>query len=90
MTAAEPGRNPLPNSRVRLLGLLRRLPSPLRVFADRRAANRLRFAAAPFFPSALRVFFGRCAIVRFRLAAAAAFLMFLRAAAFCFCDAIVI
>jgi hypothetical protein len=35
-------------------------------------------------PSALRVFFGSRDIVRFRLATPAAFLMFRRAAAFCF------
>jgi hypothetical protein len=36
----------------------------------------------------VRVLFGKWAIVRFLLAAAAAFLMFLRAAARCFGDAI--
>ena len=44
----------------------------------------LRAAAAPFFPKAVRTFFGRWAMVRFSLAAVAAFLMFLRAAVFCF------
>jgi hypothetical protein len=39
---------------------------------------------APCFPSAVRVFFGSREIVFFVLAALAAFLMFLRAAAFCF------
>jgi hypothetical protein len=47
--------------------------------------DRFRFAAcAPFFPSAVRVFLDRCEIVFFFFAAVAAFLMFLRAAAFCF------
>ena len=44
----------------------------------------LRAAAAPFFPKAVRTFFGRWAMVRFSLAAVAAFLMFFRAAVFCF------
>jgi hypothetical protein len=49
----------------------------------------LRFAAfAPSFPSAVRVRFGSFAIVRFFFAARAAFLMFRRAAARCFEDAI--
>lgn len=39
-------------------------------------------------PSAVRVFFGRCEIVRLRLAALDAFLMFRRAAVFCFVVAI--
>ena len=44
----------------------------------------LRAAAAPFFPKAVRTFFGKWAMVRFSLAAVAAFLMFFRAAVFCF------
>lgn len=57
---------------------------------DRRASpdhgqGYLRFATfAACFPSAVRVFLGRCAMVCFLFAAAAAFLMFLRAAFFCF------
>ncbi len=43
---------------------------------------------APCLPSAVRVFFARCATVRLRLAARAAFLMFRRAALFCFDEAI--
>lgn len=39
-------------------------------------------------PNAVRTDFGRCEIVRFLFAAAAAFLMFFRAALFCFVDAI--
>jgi hypothetical protein len=39
------------------------------------------------FPSAVRVFFGSLEMVFLRLAADAAFLMFLRAAALCFADA---
>jgi hypothetical protein len=42
-----------------------------------------RAAFAPSFPSAVRVRFGSREIVFFFRAAAAAFLMFLRAAAFC-------
>ena len=41
-------------------------------------------------PSAVRTDFGRCAIVRFLFATPAAFLMFFRAALFCFVDAIAI
>lgn len=39
-------------------------------------------------PSAVRTDLGRCAIVRFFFAADAAFLMFFRAALFCFVEAI--
>lgn len=54
-------------------------------------AYRFRLAAfAPSLPSAVRVFFGRLAIVRLRLAACAAFLMFRRAAALCFDEAMLL
>jgi hypothetical protein len=71
-------------ARMRPESFLRHLAHPF--FLD---VRRLRAAAfAPSFPSAVRVFFGRREIVFFRLAALAAFLMFLRAAAFCFVVAI--
>jgi hypothetical protein len=43
-----------------------------------------RAAFAPSLPRAVRVFFGKLAMVFFLLAAFAAFLMLVRAAAFCF------
>ena len=46
-----------------------------------------RFTLLACFPSAVRVFFGSLEMVFLRLAADAAFLMFLRAAALCFADA---
>src|SRR5439155_20607349 len=46
-----------------------------------------RFTLLACLPSAVRVLFGSLEIVLLRLAAAAAFLMFRRAAAFCFADA---
>jgi hypothetical protein len=53
--------------------------------AARQPGRRLRLAAlAPSLPSAVRVFLGNREMVRFRLAALTAFLMFFRAAAFCF------
>jgi hypothetical protein len=53
--------------------------------------QRVRFffaALAPCLPSAVLVFFGNLEMVFFLVAARAAFLMFLRAAAFCFAVAI--
>jgi hypothetical protein len=66
------------------------LVSGFRYYDEERDARFRRAAFAPSFPSAVRVFLGRFATVRFRFAVAAAFLIFLRAAVFCFVVAIVV